>query len=151
MAIARKRGPQLRGYVQLPRTVLLNPDVSDGACRLYALLDHYARQRGECWPGYKRLAQDLGITTKTIKARMAELKTLGLVDVEQQGDGRSATIILQAAPFGDLRTDQEQTCEPDFSSHVSVTPDYLSPEESVERIAAIREWLRGDRKGKPPG
>ncbi|MDY7076992.1 MAG: helix-turn-helix domain-containing protein [Chloroflexota bacterium] len=79
------------GWAQVYHVLTLDKELSDGAFRLYVLLLKYARQSGGCWPGVERLAQDLGKTKSTIKARLAELAERGLVTRERRFGASSIT------------------------------------------------------------
>lgn len=70
--------PPSSGYAVVPRDVLTDSRLSDRAVRVYALLD--ARTTGR--PVYVRvpvLAQDLGVSERTIERSLAELVALGYV------------------------------------------------------------------------
>lgn len=97
------------GYVCLPRVVLFNPGLSDGAKLLYAALRGYAWQTEDCWPGQDRLADELGVSGRTVRARMTELVDAGLIDVERRGLNRTNRYLLTrlSAP------DRKETSAPD--------------------------------------
>ena len=83
-----------RGFVQLPRAVLFHPDLSDGAKVLFGALLHYAWQEGSCFPGQARLADDLGVTERTIRNRIRELEAAGVLRVKQRGLGKTNLYLL---------------------------------------------------------
>ena len=83
-----------RGFVQLPRAVLFHPNLSDGAKVLFGALLSYAWQDGSCFPGQARLADDLGVTERTIRNRLRELEAAGVLRVKQRGQGRTNVYLL---------------------------------------------------------
>jgi hypothetical protein len=80
--------------VKLPREVLHHPRLTEGAKLLYGLLQGYAREEGICHPGLGRLAGDLGSSERTIRQRVRELETAGLIEVTQPAGGRSNRYLL---------------------------------------------------------
>lgn len=101
MVEGRENNEQLRfrrridqaGWARLSHALTLDHTLSDGAYRLYALLLKYARQASGCWPGVRRLAQDLGKTERTITNRLADLTNKGLVTRERRFGRSSVTWI----------------------------------------------------------
>ena len=81
------------GWARLSHALTLDHTLNDGAYRLYALLLKYARQASGCWPGVRRLAQDLGKTERTITNRLSELTNKGLVTRERRFGRSSVTWI----------------------------------------------------------
>ena len=70
------------GFTQVPDSLLLNPDISDGAYRLYALLKSHVRPASAVFPGRPRLARLMGVkSVRTIDSRIAELKAAGYLKV----------------------------------------------------------------------
>jgi hypothetical protein len=85
------------GFARLSHLVVTDPELSDGAVRLYARLLWYARRDVRCWPGRERLAQDLGVSLATIKRRIAELVDRGLITREQRLNKTAMTWIEDLA------------------------------------------------------
>ncbi len=77
-------------FAVVPQWVILNPDLSDGAVRLYALLRRYADKSGEAWPRVGTLASKLAKGERTIQRHISELENAGALRVKPQyyGDGR---------------------------------------------------------------
>ena len=82
--IQYRRAVDQAGFAQLCHLVTLDTELNDGAVRLYLLLLKYAQDKGNCWPGIKRLARELGKSEPTIKRRMAELVERGLITRQQR-------------------------------------------------------------------
>lgn len=82
-----------RGYAIVHHVLTLDQDLSDGSYRLYALLLKYARDSEGCWPGIKRLADDLGKSEQTIERRLGELVGRGLISRQQRLNQTAMTYI----------------------------------------------------------
>ena len=77
------------GFAQVPRPVLRAKGLSSTAKVVYALLVDYAWSDGQCFPGQRRMAEDLGFTEQTIRRALAELRDFGLIDWTQRGAMRT--------------------------------------------------------------
>ena len=78
--------PNLRhGFAQIPRPVLKAKGLGDKAKLLYCLLVDYAWNKDNCFPGQKRLAEELGASEITVRRALAELRDFGLIDWKQRG------------------------------------------------------------------
>lgn len=80
---------QIDPFVQITSSFLMNwkdHDASDGALRLLLHLRLYADMNpdDQCWPGYDRLAEELGVSEKTIARYVKELHAHGLVRVQNR-------------------------------------------------------------------
>lgn len=84
----------VRGYTQVPNTILMHPKLSPGAKITYAMLLRYAWQENQCFPGQERLAKDIGAGERSIRTYLKELKAEGLVEIHQRGLGRSNLYVL---------------------------------------------------------
>lgn len=92
--------PTLRhGFAQIPRQVLRAPGLSRNAKCLYALLLDYAWQEGSCFPGQPRLAHDLGVSDRTIRTDLDELRVFGLIAWKRRG--LSLTNVYQILSIAD--------------------------------------------------
>jgi hypothetical protein len=86
------------GFVALPNAVLLAPGLSRDAKLLYAVLLHYARQAGSCYPGRDRLQAALGCGHHQLAAYLRELEAAGLVARRRRGPGRTTLYTLRPLP-----------------------------------------------------
>ncbi len=77
------------GFTQIPNFILRNPDVSSAAKTVYSLLLSYAWGNNCCFPGQERLAEHAGLSKRTVVTVMAELETVGLIEVERRGLGKT--------------------------------------------------------------
>ena len=82
------------GFIQLPRQVLLARNLSHSAKLLYAVLLSYAWQEGSCFPGYRRLEEDMQGREQMLRKYMRELEAIGLVSQKRRGQGRTNIYIL---------------------------------------------------------
>jgi biotin operon repressor len=74
-----------QGFTILPNVILRDPRFSFGAKLCYAVLLSYAWQKDRCFPGQDRLAADLGVTPRSVKTYLRELRESGIVEVTQRG------------------------------------------------------------------
>jgi hypothetical protein len=54
----------------------------------------YQRRYGRVHPSQKKLTAGLGVSERTLRTYLAELRKLGLLSVRQGGNGRSASYLL---------------------------------------------------------
>lgn len=73
------------GFAQLPYYILCDKELSAWARLAYAVLLKYAWQEGSCFPGQQRMADDLGISEKTLRNALNELKEYNYIDWKRQG------------------------------------------------------------------
>lgn len=77
------------GFTQLPNFILKNPEISIGAKTTYALFISYAWHNNFCFPGQKRLADDMGMGIASANRFIKELEDCGLVEIERRGQGKT--------------------------------------------------------------
>lgn len=127
---------QAAHYGRVPESLLLDPSVSDGACRFYAYLTRWDyRQTGQAFPGEERAAADLGWSVRTVRRHVAALEAVGAIIRKQGGAGRPLTIHL-LADVVTARTDLAELEEP------ARTLLSDSPAKSVNRTYIEREIER---------
>ena len=91
--------PPSSGYAVVPRTVLTDDRLSDQAVRVYALLD--ARTTGRAvYVRVSVLAQDLGVSERTVERSLADLVRLGYV-VRERTRGVARTAVLNPVRAAD--------------------------------------------------
>src|SRR5260221_173677 len=73
------------GFTQLPNYILRDKTLSAWARLAYAVLLSYAWQEGSCFPGQKRMADDLGCSERYLRAALNELKEHNYIDWKRQG------------------------------------------------------------------
>jgi Helix-turn-helix domain len=82
------------GFVQLPRVVLRARNLTRDSKLLYAILLSYAWQAGQCFPGYKRLCQDMQAGETMVRQYMHELKVNRLVSWKRRGLNQTNIYVL---------------------------------------------------------
>ncbi len=83
----KKTSHRYRDFIKLPRWLLLvhNSLLSNTAKLVYACLNHYANGQGECSPGEVALSAKLGISVRTARRALADLRAQRLITVEARG------------------------------------------------------------------
>jgi DNA-binding transcriptional ArsR family regulator len=86
------------GFTQVPNAILRSPDLTPAAKMTYAMLLSYAWQNDFCFPGQERLANDIGVSDRSVRTYLKELEEKGLLSIRQQGQGKPNlyTLDLQA-------------------------------------------------------
>ena len=106
--------------------IIDNPGLSWRAKLVACVLVRYADRDGRCWPSERVIAGRAGVTDRTVRRALAELRREGLLRVEPRR-GRSSVYCLTplaAAPRNDSPGSQEPR---------NVSPDPPEPESGVPR------------------
>lgn len=129
------------GFAPTPRIVLRHPRLSRNSKTTYSLLLDYAWQSGSCFPGQQTLANDLGVSIRTIQRDLEELKDFGLIDWKQRGKNR--TNIYYILPLDFLtspktlkNTDTTNLSHPDtsnLSSHDTTDMSHIIEEVEYKK------------------
>jgi len=77
-----------KGFTQVPNHVLVSKKISPGAKLTYAMLLKYAWQNNYCYPGQERLADDMGVTDRSVRTYLQELATQQFLTIKQRGLGK---------------------------------------------------------------
>jgi hypothetical protein len=77
-----------KGFTQVPNHVLVSSKLSPGAKLTYAMLLKYAWQNDYCFPGQERLANDMGVTDRSVRTYLQELEREQFVAIKQRGLGK---------------------------------------------------------------
>ncbi len=104
------------GFIQLPRLVLRARNLSRDAKLLYAILLSYAWQEQRCFPGYRRLCDDLDASENAVRKYMRELEACDLLRQKRRGLGKTNIYTLC-----DLRTAKIEVLEPQKQENGSRT------------------------------
>lgn len=79
-----------RGYVLLPKFILLDTSLSAGAKLTFGCLMAYSWQTDSAYPGQQRLADDMGVTSlRTVQGYLKELVDAGHITSTRRGLGRT--------------------------------------------------------------
>jgi hypothetical protein len=115
------------GFTSIPNVVLENTDLTLGARMTYAMLMKYAWQKGFCRPAHTSIAKDLGVTDRSVRTYLNELKAKGYIDWIQQGLNRPNIYVILKLP------------EPEGETAASEEPE----NQGAENISAP-EWKPAD-------
>ncbi len=115
-----------QGFTAIPRAILKSPMLSMQAKILFALLLDYAWQKGSCFPGQERLAEDLNVHRNTISKHLIELRSCGLITWKQRGLNRTnvyyinslATVQFEKVDKSSILSDSHSSVHPE--SHPSM-------------------------------
>ncbi len=84
------------GFTQVPNVILKSPELSVGAKLAYAMLLSYAWQKEKCFPGQETLADNMGVSKRSVVSFIKELRAAGYVTVKRQGLGQVNVYTLHA-------------------------------------------------------
>jgi hypothetical protein len=83
------KDPTLRqfegGFTAIPNRILENRDLTLGARMTYSMLLKYAWQKDFCWPAQERIAVDLGVSDRSVRTFLKELRENHLITWKQRG------------------------------------------------------------------
>ncbi len=77
-----------QGLTQLPNCVLKDKRLSFGARLTYAVLLSYAWEKESCFPGQDKMAEDLGVSARSIRTFLHQLKKHGYISWKYQGPSK---------------------------------------------------------------
>lgn len=93
---------QFGQFAQIPEDLVTDPDLSDRAIRVYALLWVYSCKKGrDAFPGRKTLADDLQVSLSTVDRGIGELVRRGAITVDERYDGvrQTSNVYTIVAPL----------------------------------------------------
>src|SRR6266513_363121 len=76
-----------KGFTQVPNFLLKSKKLSAGDKMTFAMLLSYAWQNDYCFPGQERLAQDLGLSERSVRTHLKSLERNGLLAIRRRGQG----------------------------------------------------------------
>ena len=86
------------GFTQVPNFLLKSKTLSAGDKMAFAMLLSYAWQNDYCFPGQKRLAEDLGLDERSVRRHVKALQAEGLLAIRQRGQGKTNIYELHLKP-----------------------------------------------------
>jgi hypothetical protein len=89
---------KLKGFVQIPKAVLLCKEISYGAKLAYSILLVYAWQDEFCFPAQESLANDLGCSVRQARRFLVELKVYKFISWQQTGLNKPNVYYLLPLP-----------------------------------------------------
>ena len=87
-----------RGFTQVPNFLLRSNKLSSGDKLAFAMLLSYAWQNDYCFPGQKRLGEDMGLHETNVRKHLKSLQTHGLLTITRRGQGRTNIYTLNLKP-----------------------------------------------------
>ncbi len=87
-----------KGFTMVPNFILKSTKLSAGDKMTFAMLLSYAWQRDYCYPGQKRLAEDLGLTDRSVRTHLKSLEAIGLLTIRRLGQGKNNVYELDLKP-----------------------------------------------------
>lgn len=88
------------GFTQMPNVILREKKLSIGAKAVYACLLSYAWQDPTCFPGQGRMADDLGVSKRSVITFLKELERAGYLEKERRGLGKTNVYVLHCQVAG---------------------------------------------------
>jgi len=73
------------GFTAIPNVILENTKITLGARMTYAMLLKYAWQKDFCFPAHKRIAKDLGVSERSVRTFLDELRGKELIEWKRRG------------------------------------------------------------------
>jgi hypothetical protein len=83
-----------QGFTQIPNAILRLRELSPGAKLAYMVLLSYAWQKESCFPGQETLAEDMGVTSRSVITYLKQLQEAGLLIVKRRGLGQTNLYVL---------------------------------------------------------
>jgi|GEM_PF-3185654 len=81
-------------FARIPLKVLLDRRLSDADITILGYLLYRKGLRKRCWPAYRTIAQDTGLSLRQVKRTMAKLQALGFVEMEAFPQDRRRRVYL---------------------------------------------------------
>src|SRR6202047_3203530 len=72
------------GFTQVPNFLLKSKKLSSGDKMAFAMLLSYAWQNDYCYPGQRRLAEDLGLDERSVRRNLKSLEANGLLAIQRR-------------------------------------------------------------------
>lgn len=86
------------GFTQVPNFLLRSTKLSAGDKMTFAMLLSYAWQNDYCFPGQRRLAEDLGLDERSVRRHLKALEIGGLLAIRRRGQGKTNIYELNLKP-----------------------------------------------------
>ena len=87
-----------KGFTQVPNFLLKSAKLSAGDKMTFAMLLSYAWQNDYCFPGQQRLAEDLGLSDRSVRTHLKSLEAIGLLAIQRRGQGKTNIYELNLKP-----------------------------------------------------
>lgn len=97
------------GFTQVPNFLLKSDKLSSGDKLAFAMLLSYAWQNDHCFPGQKRLAQDMGLHETNVRKHLKALQANGLLNIVRRGQGKTNIYELNLRPRRPLKSERKRS------------------------------------------
>jgi DNA-binding MarR family transcriptional regulator len=87
-----------KGFTQVPNFLLKSNKLSSGDKLAFAMLLSYAWQNDYCFPGQKRLGEDMGLDERNVRRHLKSLEAHGLLSIQRRGQGKTNIYELNLKP-----------------------------------------------------
>jgi biotin operon repressor len=87
-----------QGFTQVPNFLLKSRKLSSGDKLAFAMLLSYAWQNDFCFPGQKRLGEDMGLHETNVRRHLKSLQAHGLLTIVRRGQGKTNVYELNLKP-----------------------------------------------------
>jgi DNA-binding MarR family transcriptional regulator len=87
-----------KGFTQVPNFLLKSNKLSAGDKLAFAMLLSYAWQNDYCFPGQKRLGEDMGLDERNVRRHLKSLEAQGLLSIQRRGQGKTNIYELNLKP-----------------------------------------------------
>lgn len=98
-----------QSYSRFPAEVRDNPDLSFGARLTYSMLVGFAIDSNRVYPGQALLASRLGVSDRSVRTYLDELRLAGLLSVDRRGLTKTNVYILSVWVGSDQAPDRKHT------------------------------------------
>ena len=140
-----------QGFTQIPNSILRMKDVSAGAKLTYVALLSYAWQKGSCFPGQETLAEDMGVSKRSVITYLQELQKAGLLRVTRRGLGRTNVYVLPKSRSAKSALPEAQTSRSENLALHEVKDPTLPEVQNLQREEYSTKNTQGeeDSTGRP--
>ena len=143
---------KLKGFVQIPRAVLMHKRISFGAKVAYGVLLGYAWQDDFCFPAQQALADDLACSVRQAQRFLDELRKMQFISWKQQGLNRPNVYFILPMP---TETEQGEVLKNKDTTHMS-HPDttHMSGQDTTNMSYKVyssnntHKTVNGSEKGR---
>jgi hypothetical protein len=131
---------KLKGFVQIPKAILVHQHLSYGAKVAYGILLGYAWQEEFCFPAQHALATDLACSVRQARRLLDELKQGNFISWRQQGLNKPNIYYILPLPTAPVRENVAQNKDGTNLSHQERT--YVAGQDRTNLSA--KEYSRNN-------
>jgi biotin operon repressor len=77
------------GFTQVPNFILKNKNLTIGEKMTFAMFLSYTWHNDNCFPGQERLADDIGVTRRSVNTFVKGLEKKGFLTIQRRGLGKT--------------------------------------------------------------